>query len=136
MTDKENPAASLVTGNFQLNANMPNGKTFSVSGYLYDGESVESVNQRVDRFHDILDRQRTRAEIPELEAKRDHLAKQLQNMRDVIADLHNKKQAGKSLTSQEKQTLGNLETSIGRMVEDIDKGTAAIAEAKAKVGMA
>ncbi len=131
-----NPSALFVTGNFQLNANMPNGKTFSISGYLFDTESVESVNARVDLLHDVLDRQRTRAEIPELEAKRDQMARALGQMRDVLADLKRKKDSGKTLTSQEKLTLQNMEVSIGKATEDIQKGTDAIAEAKKKVGIA
>ena len=51
-----------VTGNFTLTANLPNGKNFSVSGYLYSGESMESINDRVDILHDVVDRQRTRAD--------------------------------------------------------------------------
>ena len=132
----ENPAALAVTGNFQLNATMPNGKQFSISGYIFDKESVDSLNDRVDKLHDVLDRQRTRAEIPELEAKRDQMARALGNMRDVLLGLKAKQDTGAKLTSQEKLTLQNMEVSIKKQAESIEEGTAAIAEARQKVGLA
>jgi chromosome segregation ATPase len=126
---------TAVTGNFQLNAQMLNGKTFSVSGYLYDGESVESVNQRVDHLHDVMDRQRTRAEIPDLEAKFDQTTKQLQQMKEVMADLERKRNDSGKLSSQEKLTLQNMGQSIVTVQENLVKGDAAIKEAKRKVGV-
>ena len=57
--------AALITGNFTITATMPNDKTINVAGYLYEGESIQSVNQRVSLFQDIVDFQRTKAEIPE-----------------------------------------------------------------------
>jgi chromosome segregation ATPase len=129
------PSGVAVTGNYNLSATLPNGKTFAVSGYLYDGESFESVNARVDILHDVLDRQRTRAEIPELEAKRDQMIKQLDQMREHMSSLDMKQSAGGKLTSQEKLAITNISNSVGKVQEEIDKGTQAIADAKAKVGL-
>lgn len=126
---------ALVTGNFTIQAQMPMGKNITVSGYLYEGESIESVNNRVNLFHDIVDFQRTRSEIPELEAKRDQLVKQLEQMRDVMASLDKKKSDGAKLSSQEKQTLEQMLANIKHCSGEIEKGNAAIATAKAKVGM-
>jgi len=131
----KNPATMAVTGNFSLQAQLPNGKTFSVSGYLYDSESLESVNQRVDLMHDVLDRQRLRAEIPELEAKRDQMIKQLDQMRDHMAGLERKKETSGKLSSQEKLSLDNIGQSISKVLEEIEKGGKAIADAKKKVGI-
>lgn len=127
-------SGALVTGNFTINAQLPMGKSITVSGYLYEGESVESVNHRVNLFHDIVDFQRTRSEIPELEAKKDQMVVQLGQMRDVLAELEVKKHDGK-LSSQEKQMLVNMSNSITKVTEEIEKGEKAIASAKAKVGM-
>lgn len=132
---KETLTGALVTGNFSIQANMPNAKQITVSGYLYEGESVESVNERVNLFHDIVDFQRTRSEIPELEAKRDQMTNALSQMRDVLSDLERKQNEGKKLTSQEKMTLQNMGVSIAKVNEDLQKGAKAIADAKAKVGM-
>jgi len=134
--DKElNPAGNAITGNFTLQATMPNGKTMNISGYVYDGESVESLNGRIDILHDVLDRQRTRSEIPELEAKRDQIVTALGQMRDVMSQLEKKQLDGAKLTSQEKQTLQNMATSIERAQHDIEKGEKSIADAKLKAGI-
>ena len=137
MSEKKpiDPSGVAVTGNYNLSATLPNGKTFAVSGYLYDGESFESVNARVDILHDVLDRQRTRAEIPELEAKRDQMIKQLDQRREHMSSLDKKQSAGGKLTSQEKLAITNISNSVGKVQEEIDKGTQAIADAKAKVGL-
>ena len=126
---------ALVTGNFSIQATMPNGKTINVSGYLYEGESVESVNTRVNLFHDIVDHQRTRSEIPELEARRDQGINALKDMKNVLENLEAKQKNGAKLTSQEKLTIQNLGTNIVRVSEDIEKGELAISEAKKKVGL-
>lgn len=131
----QNPASNAITGNFTIQATLPNGKTMNISGYVYDGESIESVNDRVDLFHDILDRQRVRSEIPELEAKRDQTVAALGQMRDVMTNLDKKKSEGVKLTSQEKQTLENLALSVKHAQENIQKGETAIAEAKIKAGL-
>lgn len=132
----ENPATMAVTGNFSLSAQMPDGKSFSVQGYIYDTESMESLNQRVDLLHDVMDRQRLRAEIPALEAKRDQMIKQLDQMREHMAGLEQKKDAGGKLSSQEKLALSNIQQSLSKVQEEIAKGTQAIADAKAKTGTA
>jgi chromosome segregation ATPase len=130
---KENIASQAVMGNFSLSAQLPNGKTFSVSGYIIDGESFESLNERVDILHDVVDRQRTRAEIPELEAKRDQMIKQLDQMREHMMGLEAKQNDGRKLTSQEKLSLTNISASLSKVQEEIDKGSAAIAAAKAQI---
>ena len=133
---KQEPVLSgaLVTGNFTIQAQLPMGKSITVSGYLYEGESVESVNNRVNLFHDIVDFQRTRAEIPELEAKKDQMIVQLTQMKEVLAGLEVKKAAGK-LSSQEKQMIVNMAASITKVTEELGKGEKAIAAAHAKVKM-
>ena len=137
MTEKQEGTlqGALVTGNFSIQATMPNGKTINVSGYLYEGESVESVNNRVNLFHDIVDHQRTRSEIPELEARRDQGIQALSQMKDVLAGLEAKQKNGGKLTSQEKLTIQNMGTNITRVSEDIEKGEKAISDAKKKVGL-
>lgn len=133
--DKDSAASGAVLGNFQLSANMADGKTFSVSGYLFDSESVESLTERIDLLHDVVDRQRTRAEIPALEAVRENKITHLQQQRAVLAELVSKRDNGGKLSSQEKQMIGNMESSIVALNSDIEKGAAVIAEAKAKVGL-
>jgi len=129
-------AAQAVLGNFQLSAQLPQGKSINVQGYLMAGESVESLNQRLDLLHDVMDRQRTRAEIPELEVKLEQSIKRLDEIKAHYTALNMKKAEGKTMTTQEKQALGVQDVNINHIMEDIEKGRVAISVAKAKVGMA
>ena len=138
MTKHEAPApltGVAVTGNFTLQATLPQGKTFSVSGYIYEGESIESLNQRVDLIHDACDRQRTRAEIPELELVLESKLKHLEDAKTHYLALNNKKELNGKLTSQEKSALDVQDIALTRALEDIQKGRDKIAEARAKAGM-
>ena len=135
-TAATNAAANAVMGNFQLTAQLPDGKSFVISGYLFDGESLESLNQRVDLLHDVSDRQRTRAEIPELEKKMDAANARLAEYKGFCAALVEKQQTKKSaLTSQEKSQLDNMDINIKKLTDDIAEGSRAIADAKTKVGL-
>ena len=136
--DKQSAAGYAVTGNFSINAQLPSGKTISVSGYLYDEESIESVNGRLDILHDVVDRQRTRAEIPELEAKRDQMIKNLAQMLEHMEGVAAKKaQNPKSkLNGQEQLALDNLNVSVEKARVEIDRGAEAILVARKFVGLA
>lgn len=137
-------AQQAVLGNFQLTAQLPDGKQFNVSGYLFSGESIESLNQRLDLLHGVVDRQRTLAEIPELEKKMDAAVKRLAEYRGFCDALVAKQQAVKAkgsgpkvtLSSQEKQQLDVMDINIKKLLEDIEEGKRTIAEARAKVGIA
>lgn len=133
--DKTNVASSAVMGNFTIQANMPNGKNLTISGYLLEGESKESLDERLDLLQDVTDRQRTRAEIPELEIKRDRILEALGQMKDVLVSLEVKQAGGKKLTSQETLMLNNMNTSIAKGKDDLEKGNAAIAAAKQAGGV-
>jgi hypothetical protein len=129
-----NPASQAVTGNFTLSATLPQGKSISFSGYLYDGESIESINGRVDLLHDSLDRQRTRAEIPELELVLENSIKRLDEIKGHYGVLLKKKDSGAKLSTQEKSALDVMDVNVQKHFDDIATGRAKIAEAKAKLG--
>lgn len=130
------PPGAAITGNFSLDVQLANsGKKLTISGYMYDGESVQSLNDRLDIVHDVADRQRVRAEIPELEAARDQKAKQLYQMKEVMTELEGRVAGGAKLSSQEKQTLRNLGLNLTLIEADLEKGSAAVADAKLKAGM-
>lgn len=130
-------AAQAVTGNYQLTVQMPDGKNLVISGYLYDGESVESINDRLDLIAGVADRQRTMAEIPELEKKLKAAHDRLREYREFCAALVAKQQSNpKQLSGQEKQQLDAMDVNIKKLSEDIAEGERVIAECKAKVGQA
>ena len=125
--------AALITGNFTITATMPNDKTINVAGYLYEGESIQSVNQRVSLFQDIVDFQRTKAEIPKLEVELDVSIRRIADMQAHYGVLVAKKEKGGKMSVQEKQALEVMDVNVKHHFENVEKGRAAIAEAKAKV---
>jgi len=127
-------AARPIMGNFNLTAQLPNGRGIQVSGYVFDGESLESLNQRMDVVQDAIERQRSRAEIPELEVKKEQLVGHLKGLREALADLE-EKQRNTHLASSDILNIKNYRTNIGRINEEIEKGTVAIAEAKRRAGV-
>jgi hypothetical protein len=134
---KASPAANAITGNFNLTAQLAgqSGRTIQIAGYVYDGESKESVEGRIDLLQEIIERQRTRCEIPELEAKRDQMVKGLEQMREVLANLDDRRKNGDHLSSQERMNLNNMKANIGKLNEEIKRGDAAIVEARKKSGV-
>ena len=140
MTDKhpapaESPLHGVaVTGNFTIQATLPQGKQVTFSGYLYEGESIESVNQRVDLLHDAIDRQRTRAEIPELEIVLENSIKRLDEIKQHYAVLLQKKAQGGKVSTQEKQVLDVMDINVKKHADDIEVGRGKIAAARAAVG--
>jgi hypothetical protein len=131
-----NPAQTAITGTVTLTAQLAgnSGRGMQVQFYAYDGESKESLNDRCDIFQEVIERQRSRAEIPELEAKKEQMVKGLQQARDVLAELEEKQQSG-NISSQERMNLKNMRVNIAKVSEEIDKGTEAIQEAKKKAGV-
>ena len=122
-----------VMGNFVLEATLPNGKKFTVSGYLFEGEDLSSLNTRIDNLHDVVDRQRTKAEIPELEVKYDQWVKTLDQNMEHMKGLSDKKDSGKALSSQEKTALANLSVNNQHVMNEITRGRQAIDDARALV---
>jgi chromosome segregation ATPase len=128
-------ATQAVTGNFTLTATLPQGKSINFSGYMYSGESIESVNQRLDLLSEAMERQRLRAEIPELEMKREHYISQFKAMKGHMQSLVDKQNDGKNLTSKEKLDLKNMQDNVVKAQEEIDKGQTVIDEQKRKAGL-
>jgi predicted nucleic acid-binding Zn-ribbon protein len=128
-------AAKPIMGNFNLTAQLPNGRGIQVSGYVFDGESIESLNGRMDLVQEAIERQRARAEIPELEAKREQMIGHMRGLKDSISEMEHRQREKHNLTSQEELNLRNHRTNITRINEEIEKGGEAIAVAKRKAGI-
>lgn len=132
-----NPAQQAITGQYVINAQLAgnSGRSMSFTGYIYDGESKESVEGRIDILQEVIERQRIRSEIPELEAKRDQMIKGMENARDVLTELEKRQKEGEKLSSQEMLNVRNMRTNIAKVNEEIEKGDKAIVEAKRKAGV-
>lgn len=121
-------------GNFQFEAQLPNGKRLILTGYTFDDETGEDLNARLDLAAAVIDRQRFRAEIPELEARLDQHKVALTQHKDHLADLE-QKAIGRKLTEQQRLTVENVSRSIKQIANEIVKGEQAIVEAKVKGGL-
>lgn len=136
-----------VSGTFTLTAQMPQGKNLSIVGYILASDSKEKINEQLDQAHDLIDRQRTRSEIPELEVKLDRSFEALRNHKDHLEGLVKAREAivqskanGEKLSSTRKKQLDdsqvaidNVRTTIVKIQEDIDKGLVAVESAKKKL---
>ena len=125
----------IALGNFNLNAQLPNQRTVSVAGYIYSDDDKKSLDARLDLYQEVIERQRIRCEIPELEAKRDQMLKGMEQARVILADLEERQKKGENLSSQERLNIRNMQTNIAKVKEELDKGDAAIVEAKRKAGV-
>lgn len=129
------PVAPTVTGSFNLQAQMPHGKVFTVTGYLLAGDSLDTLNQRIDLLHDVVDRQRTRAEIPEIEAAVNQRIDALNGNRIHYALILKKQSEGKKLTTQEKQQLDVMDVNVKAHEDKIAEGRGKLAEMRAQLGI-
>lgn len=131
------PLQPLAQGNFTLQAALAgqSGRSIAVQAYIFDGESKESLDARIDLLQEVIERQRSRCEIPELEARREQMVKGLEQARDVLTELETRRNNGERLSSQELLNVQNMRVNIKKVSEEIDKGEEAILEAKRKAGI-
>ena len=129
-----NNDGGAVAGSFTLNTQMPNGQTMTFSGYVLQGESVAEINEKMDVAMMVVSRQRTFAELPELEAKLDgiekhkgHLIEQLEGWsREPPPTASNKK-------AQQQLNIQNAQQQIKMHDKEIAAGRARIAEIRAQM---
>lgn len=131
------PQGELAVGNFTLTAQLAgqSGRSMNVAGYIYLKDTEAELNARLDMYQQVIERQRIRCEIPELEAKRDQMQKGVLQAQDVLNELEHKRNNGERLSSQELLNVQNMRTNIKRAAEEIQKGEEAIREAKRKAGV-
>lgn len=131
------PDGRIAIGNFNVQASLAgsSGRSIQMAGYIYSDDDRDALNARLDLYQEVIERQRLRSEIPELEAKREQMLKGIEQARRVLTELEAKQQKGEQMSSQERMNIGNMRQSIKGMLEEVDKGTEAIAEAKRKAGV-
>jgi predicted nucleic acid-binding Zn-ribbon protein len=118
---------TAVLGNFQINLPGPNGASLSISGYVYDNESAESLNDRMDVCREALTRQQAILEIPVLEENIKQLERQLEVTQKAYAELLEKKKQNAKMSSQDQAAFGNYPQQIKFIQNELDKGRLKIA---------
>ena len=121
---------TAVLGNFAINLPAPNGASVSISGYVYEAESLDSLNERMDTCREALLRQQAILEIPELSKKIEMLETMLVQHQKAYAALLEKKKLRTKLASAEESQLTNLPTQIKSITDELEKGKSKIAEVK------
>jgi predicted nucleic acid-binding Zn-ribbon protein len=121
---------TAVLGNFQINLPAPNGASISISGYVYESESLESLNERMDTCREALLRQQAILEVPVLEKEIQALERMLEDHQKAYADLLERSKAKVKLTSQDEASMRNLPVQIKQIQKKMDEGKSKVAEAK------
>jgi len=123
----------VVAGTFDITLNLSDHRGIKMTGYVYSDDTPREINQRVDQFQDVLDRQSIRADVIKKEAEiAGHLIN-LENFKQAYGELKAKQDAGAKLTSQEKLGLQNFDPGVKRAMESIESLRAAIKAARAKL---
>ena len=119
-----------ISGTVNLRGTLPNGKEITLQGYLYYGEDIKSINERLDILHDVMDRQRMRASIPLAEAEVERCAKILEQHNEFYNGILAKAQDGGKLSSTEKKAIEESAANLKHKGEDLEKARKALADAK------
>ena len=121
---------TAVLGNFQINLPAPNGASVSISGYVYESESLESLNERMDTCREALLRQQAILEVPVLEKEVEALERMLEDHRKAYADLLERSKSKARLTSQDDASMRNLPVQIKQIEKKLTEGQSKIASVK------
>jgi predicted nucleic acid-binding Zn-ribbon protein len=121
---------TAVLGNFQLNLPAPNGASVSISGYVYESESLDSLNERMDTCREALLRQQAILEVPVLQKEVEALERMLEDHRKAYADLLERSKAKSKLTSQEQAQMTNLPVQLKQIETKLKEGLGKIASVR------
>jgi hypothetical protein len=118
-----------IVGNFEVTLNLTDKRGIKMLGYVYDDDTPKEINDRVDLYQDVLDRQFIRSDIINKSAQ----IQQYEASINAIQENYNSlvtKQADHKLTSQDKLSLGKSESDIRQCRKMIESLSAAIAEGR------
>lgn len=141
-------AAKAVVGTFQCQMQITQGRSITVTGHLYDSDSPEAVNRRIDVYQDALDRQYARCDIVNKEMQRKAMLGAIEQVKEQL-EAFKARQDGRihsglsadaprplKLSSQEKLALQNGDQQIKTILGNIEKLDKDILEGRKKLGMA
>jgi len=124
----------LAAGNFTLSVILGDTKRqISMTGYVFNDDSAQELNERLDRYQDAIDRQVLRAEMKSHEdnIKRGELA--IEQLAAHYEMMVRRKQSGKKLSSQELDQLDKYDVSVEFQKRAIVEARKNIADAKKRL---
>jgi hypothetical protein len=126
----------LIVGNFNMQIQMPNQASISTTGMIYLDDDAPTLNNRMDMFRAVIQRQQEIAEIPTLEANIEAHDRQIEQLETQLEIVNKKQKSGKKLVSAEQQNVDNLPGALKHLFESREKGIRKIADLKKKHGIA
>ena len=124
--------ARSATGSFEVTIVLTDKRQVKMTGYVFAEDSQHDINDRLDWYMDVLDRQLVRADITNKEAQletQDALLDQHKARFEAFSDLQKQ---GK-LTPQQKNELKTFDTNVNFIHKQKESLRAAIAEGRKKL---
>lgn len=141
--DEKDAAQRFVKGTFNCQMQLSQNRMLTITGHVYDTDSKEDTNARIDEAMDSLDRQFIRCDIVNKEAQIANLLENVKLIRDDMETLA-ARDAGTGLsaerpqkarlTSVEKERLQKGDQVAKQNLATVDALQAAIRAARAKLG--
>lgn len=110
----------VAIGNFTITLNLSDKRGLSVQGVIYSDDTPKELNERLDMFQDVLDRQHIRADVQNKEAQINQLIESLEPAAQGYEDLVELKKKGKRLTSQQLQSLDHYDTNVRSVKRNVE----------------
>lgn len=133
MFAKDKDESRTVTGTIDLTLNLTDRRGIKVSGYIYSDDKPGDVHLRVDMLQDVLDRQYIRVDLVNKQAQLAGHFQNLENMKEAYAGLLAIQDAGKKLTSVQRQAFDNYARNVEHHKKEIASLEAAIAAGNKKL---
>jgi hypothetical protein len=124
---------SVIVGNFEVSVTLTDKRTIKMSGYVYNGETPEEINQALDLVNDALDRQQVRYDVVNKESQIESITQNLEVHRDHFNELVEKRNKAGKLTSQEKQMIDKYDSDVRGAVRSVESLKAAVAAGRKKL---
>jgi len=133
--EETNPLTRAVVGTFQSTIQLTQQRSLVITGHIYSDDTKPEINERIDLYQDVLDRQFIRADILNKKAQVTAQLQGIEQFKQQLEDLKVRQHAvgTKKISSQEKLALQNGEQTIINAQKNIDRLEADIADAEKKL---
>ena len=137
MADEPKVDQPLVANGFQIQSGAGQGRQISISGVFLTTDSVDEKNRKFDEAMDIVNRQRTRQEIPLLEEQLDNQLRQLDHSLNEEARLRDSFTNTKAPDAKAKRQaeLTGASNAVEALKKSIKEGQDRLAEMREEGGI-
>jgi len=123
----------VASGSFQVTITLTDKRQITMSGCVYSDDNKHDIDERIDAYMDVLDRQLVRADVTNKEAQlaqQDTILEQHAARFAAFAELKN---TGQKLSIQQKNELSQYDTNVQFVKRQKESLRAAIAEGKKRL---